>query len=55
MNNVENFVNGVGAVAEALGMFYKQLIASGMSEACATELCKAFMESVIPKQIGGKK
>ena len=47
-NNVDKFVTGMGALAEALGVFRDGLIKNGFTREEALGLCAEFMAMIHP-------
>lgn len=47
MDNAEDLITAVGALAEMLGLYRTILVKSGFTREEAIELCKAYQDSMI--------
>ena len=46
-DNVQQIVNGIGAMAETTGLLRERLIASGFTRAEAIQLCQTYLQTML--------
>ena len=46
-DNLKNFINGLGAVAESSGILRDQLIRNGFTRTEAITLCRTYIQSLV--------